>query len=169
MKKRFFALLLALLMCVVMSSHAFAASADTPMAAVISSSENDEIMPLATGTWGQSSSWKEVGTFTMEGNNMTPVKTMGIKGNLYLRVTARVVGSNKHINLRVQIVEAYSEATKKTWWMNDFYAISSSLSGCYSVNNGQQIQVYFRAYDADTGNYVDSRQVEITYYYKLVP
>lgn len=167
MKKRLLALLLTLVMCVGISSEAFAASG-VPTEANVLSTDGGEIMPLAAETWGKTSTWKEVGGFTMEGNNMTPVKTIGASGKLSIRLTAWALGPKEEIDLRVRIVEAYSEELLKEWWLYDrSLVVEFELPGSLSVKKGDQIQVYFRAYDPNTGNYLGSEEVMITYWYKL--
>ncbi len=179
MIKRLISSLLALVMCLVLSSTAFAAEGnkDTTKGNVATdvkeetlSAENANIVPFSGAeTWGKTSSFKNVGTFTMEGNNLTPVKTMGANGNLSLKLdNANVVGSLDSINLRIEVRSHATQKVLKSWTFYDFWGISNTqLSGSVKVNKGDQIQIYFRVYDADTGNYNDNRQVNISYSYKL--
>lgn len=168
--KRLFSMLIAVVMCFGVSSVAFATEIpNNDSIAITTAKENEGIVPFAAETWGKTSSFRKVGTFTMEGNNLTPVKTMGSSGTLSIKLDdAHVVGNLSSINLKVQIKDHSTQRVLKEWTITRFSGIANyELSGGLAVRSGQRIQVHFTAYDAATGNYNDNRQVNITYSYRL--
>lgn len=177
MFKRFLAFALAMCMCLGMATVASATEVNhNPMIAEtevwkMTTVDGEEMAPYGGGTetWGASEGFVHVGSFTMEGNNLTPVKTMGVKGKLYLKLNdVHPVGSTDNINLRVQIRDASTQAVLKQWTINDFWGVANrELSGYLEVKQGQKVQISFRAYDADSGQYIDSKQVYVSYSYKL--
>ena len=177
--KRLLSLLLATVLCLGMSSVAFAA--ETPETSLegntaenvveenqISDTANGEIVPFAAETWGKSTSFKKVGTFTMEGNNLTPVKTIGATGSLSLRLDdVQAVGEMKNIHLIVQIKDHNTQKVLKEWSIYEFWHIQNHVSSSLNVKKGQKIQIYFKAFNANTGLYDDNQLVKITYSYRL--
>ena len=166
--KRFLSLLVAMIMCLGMSTMAFAA--EVPETTQNISVESNQAMPRGgVETWAKRTSFYNVGKFTMEGNNLTPVKTMGATGTLSLRLDdVHHVGSLDSINLRVEIRNANTQAVLKSWTINNFWGVANhELSGGLAVKSGQKIQISFRAYDAATGNYVASKPVYVSYSYRL--
>lgn len=179
MVKRIIVSILTLAMCFSMSSTAFAVEAkkDTPkensgieVSESILATENAEIVPFGGAeTWSKTSSFRNVGSFTMEGNNLTPVKTMGGAGQLSIRLDdVYPVNSLDSIDLLVQIVDHNTQKVLKEWKIYDFtYLANYELSGSVNVQSGKKIQVFFKVFDTDTGKYNDSRQVKINYSYRL--
>lgn len=177
--KRILVVLMAMFMCFGMSSVALADEVPTATMkrenftnierAIFPPVVNNEITPFATETWGKTTGYKKVGSFTMTGNNLTPVKTIGATGNLRLRLdSVQVVGATKNYKLRVQIKDYSSQKVLREWTTNGFTSIKNTvLSGYQSVAKGQKIQIYFRIYEAATNKYVDSQKVKITYSYSL--
>lgn len=167
--KRFLAILSAICLCLSMSTIAFATEKVTDVTES-KSAEVWEVMPFGgVETWVKKTSFYNVGSFTMEGNNLTPVKTMGTAGTLSLRLDdIHPVGSTSNINLRVQIRNASTQAVLKEWVIKDFWGLANyELSGGLTVKSGQKIQISFRAYDAASGNHVASKQVYVSYSYRL--
>lgn len=84
-----------------------------------------------------------IGSFYLEGNNLTPVKTMGISGEftLFGRATC---SSTKAWWVRVQILDAYTGdvlASTKTYSSTGLDTIQD-YSMSINVTKGQKIQIY---------------------------
>ncbi len=82
-----------------------------------------------------------IGDFYLEGNNMTPVKTMGASGSFSLFGTAEC-SSSKYWQICVQIRDAYTGSVLAT-----DYTTGSSYNHQYyiidlNVTKGQKIQIY---------------------------
>lgn len=82
-----------------------------------------------------------IGSFYLEGNNLTPVKTMGASGTFSLFGTAEG-SSSKYWQICVQICDANTDAVLAT-----DYTSGSSYNFQYysmeiSVTKGQKIQIY---------------------------
>lgn len=113
-----------------------------------------------TETWYEGMDWSN--TFTFYGNNLSPVKTMGITGKLYMHV---IYNSSTPVKLVFQIRKAGTSQTLANWtvgantyYENDFPPIS--------VTKGQKIQIYFKVLDKN-GNYDTNRPLSISYGYVL--
>lgn len=178
--KRIISLLLVTVMC--FGTATVALAAETPEtkqqgnnnaivveeSLVSDTTANSEIVPFAAETWGKTSSFKRVGTFTMEGNNLTPVKTIGATGSLSLKLDdAQVVGELKNIHLIVQIKDHNTQKVLKEWSIYDFWHIQNHVSSSLNVKKGQKIQIHFKAFNVKTGLYDDNQMVKITYSYRL--
>ncbi len=98
--------------------------------------------------------------FTMTGYNITPAKTMGASGNLYIDATYRVVDSDKYstpVKCTLEIRDIYGNVLATT---NTTFSSQLLIPLCLNVTQGQKIHVYMGAYDATTGV---ARRVQITY------
>ena len=183
MKKRFFAILLALIVCFSMSSTVFAI-ADTPTITETSGFNteddgwvlfdiptitvgNDTVLPCSgTETWyGTGYSIKNVGEFTMEGSNLTPVKTIGTTiSNSCLGIYADFE-SSELVTLTIQIRKAYTNtvlAEKKSGLTKSGSVVVKLLN----VKKDDKVQIYFKVTDAN-GNYRDSLKCKVSYGYSL--
>lgn len=186
--KRFFATLLALVMCLSLAPAALATGEETSddfiaegqllefdengEAILEFSMPNDDagITPYGGGveTWsGTKKVWHTVGSFNMEGNNLTPVKTINASNcGVGIKVT---YSCSKPIEMIVQVRKAY-----KTDWVSLGHNDTISTSGtfatgeCHTVSYGTKVQVFFKIYDAD-GNYDDNLRCYVSYKYMLVP
>lgn len=179
MFKRITVILMAVCFCMTMFSVAFAAediSTVTETADVELNSDGwsvlevpvspsiDGLMPLGgTETW-KATSFTRVGTFTMEGNNLTPVKTIGAdRDYLILRIDS--FSCSKKVKLTVNIEEAYTEkvlgsrTSSLTTSGGEMYVLAN-------VAKGDKVQIYFRIVDAN-GKYDDNLKCTITYSYCL--
>ena len=92
MFKRFLAFALAMCMCLSMATVASATEVENnPLTAEtevwkMTTVDAEEAVPYGGAeTRAKKTSFYNVGSFTMEGNNLTPVKTMGVAGKLYLK------------------------------------------------------------------------------------
>ena len=187
MAKRFFSVILAMVMCCSFSATAFAAvpEKEHPVSfqeqgEVVTLDSNGEAMievpakllagsdsiPFGGGTetWSTTGKTVTVGTFTMTGNNLTPVKTIGVSG-YNIGITTKF-SANKSVRVTTEIQKAYSSTVLAD-------GVSSvSRSGSYStglayVNKGDKIQIYFRVTDTN-GKYDDNLPCTITYSYTYV-
>lgn len=160
MVKRFLATLLALAMLVSMSTVAFAAEdVKAP-----SNSVNAEIVPFAgTEVWDKTEAY--VGIISMDGNNLTPVKTIGRDSNLLtIYSEGQRVVANPNCKMEIQVRKAYTNtvlASSGKQMCSGWNYISVSLN----VPKGTKIQVYFRLYDLN-GNYQDEYHATFGYWYK---
>jgi len=171
MSKRFLSVLLALAMCLGITTMAFAAEGpleenSSTLLSVPSTTNDFGIVPYGgVETWNKTSA--TVGTFTMTGNNLTPVKSIGRTGKLYITADYEDAGSGsaKNIKLLIQIVNADTQKTRIEWMTpaSSYKRNWESPTGL-SVTSGQKIQVFFKAFD-ETGNYLSNRNVKITYGY----
>lgn len=165
--KRFLATLLALCMCLCVTSVAFAAEA-TPSTTVYddwsiqpSSGAVDTISPQTvsgTETWNKGQDYSD--WFTMYGTNLTPIKTMGASGTLYLHVT---YNSSTPVKLLVQVRKAGTTQViaQTTIGANTYYEHTVST---LSVTKGQKIQIFFKVLDKN-GNYNSNRALNMAYGY----
>lgn len=117
-------------------------------------SNNTEIVPFAgTEVWNQTEAY--VGMISMDGNNLTPVKTIGRNADqLMIYSEGQRVVSNPNCKMEIQVRKAYTNTV----------LASSGKQQCgptrpiyvkFHIEKGTQIQVYFRLYDLN-GNYQDS-------------
>ena len=185
--KRFFATLLALVMCLSMVPTAFAITEDTAVAENINVADEDgwvllelpssnEDGSVAVPYGGGTETWKwtgfmsenYVGSFTMEGNNLTPVKTLdpSLDGGLNLEIIANYTCSTK-VRLTVQIRKAYTS----TVLAEDNSGYNYSTSGganpvALNLKPGDKVQIYFRIVK-DNGVYDDNLKCNISYSYSL--
>lgn len=185
MTKRFLSILLSMAMCLSLSATAFATESEDYVTfrerggvvtlnekgegmveIPVSSLDDTNITPFGGGneTWSTTGKKVKVGSFTMEGNNLTPVKTIGVSGynlGIYTDFSA-----NKSVKVTTEICKAYSSTVLAKG------ASSTAKSGSYStglayVNKGDKIQIFFRVTDAN-GKYDDNLPCKITYYYQYV-
>ena len=113
-----------------------------------------------TETWEEGMDWAN--QFTFYGNNLTPVKTMGVTGTLYLTV---VYNSSTPVKLQFQVRKANSSTTLASWTTGANTYYENNFPGI-SVTKGQKIQLYFRVLDKN-GNYDTNRPLKISYGYAL--
>lgn len=166
MRKRLISMLMVVCMCFGSSTMAFAAEVDpnstdaTTVQATQQHNEDDVMLLGGVETWSKKSA--TVGTFTMEGNNLTPVKTMGRDGELVINVKFE---SNPSAILLVQIVNADTQKVRASWTTPACYMHDGLVSpdGLH-VKKGQRIQVFFKVLDKN-GNYDDNRKLKLTYGY----
>lgn len=178
--KRFLAFLMAMVMCMGMSSVAFAANipVDTTMAAPEQYEEKSDdgwiemdmsapsggISPQTIGgteTWNLGQDWSS--SFTFYGTNLTPVKTIGATGKLELGV---VYNSSTPVKLIVQARKAYTNEVLFQWTTSasTYY---ENVYPPFSVQKGQQIQLFFKVLDKN-GNYNSGRALTMSYGYRLM-
>lgn len=177
MKKRFLATLMVICIGLTMSVPTFAANADVDTTSnLLNDTNTDEdwttIEPLSspediipqtvsgTEIWNPGmdvSNW-----FTFTGNNLTPVKTMGATGKMYLLVYYK---NDTPVKLQIQIRKAGTKENivqwttgANTYYENDMPAIN--------VTKGQKIQISFKVLDKN-GNYSSSRKLKMSYGYIL--
>lgn len=188
MNKRLLAIFMTMVMCLSMSAHAFAAeNVDNAVKDSVTSSEEtvdvEDLqfidIPSASaggGTAGINSgveTWDftgymgyYAGGFTMEGHNLTPVKTIATNSyNQYLVISTNFSQCSAASKIRVQIKEYPSG--------NILAQNTSSVGTSGSVTvaagpgmSGKKVQIDTRIYDAN-GNYIDSRTCRIDYWYTL--
>lgn len=178
MLKRFLSFFVAMAICLGMPCTAFAAEVSTNDVVdsnVTTANEDwatlevpDEtgsvVAPLTIGgteTWIGSDRSNE---FTFYGNNLTPVKTIGQTGKLYLYVCFTNLGTP--VKLRIQIRDADTQEVMdyRTIGPTDYYENDTTM--IYPVEKGDRIQISFRVYDAN-GNYDDDRPLRIVYGYYI--
>lgn len=153
-----------------MSVVAFAADDVSPIPkgeiAELNDSSNAEIIPLSGNeVWDKTEAY--VGSFAMDGNNLTPVKTIGRDANqLIVYSTNQRVVNNPNCLLEIQIVEAYTLRVLASSGLQRC-APNHTVSVQAHVNKGDQIQVYFRLYDVQ-GNYRDDYHASLGYSYKYI-
>lgn len=196
MFKRFVSMALLVIMCLTLSSIAFAADytsstaedANTfvdncdwvtvedaelsmlgngwAMLEVPANAVGTEITPFSGSETWSSTTATRVGTFTMEGNNLTPVKTIkSSMRNLMIHVDS--YSCSKPVILSVQIRKAY---TNTVLGKGSNYSASTSGKSIFAtapISNGSQVQIFFRITDAN-GRYDDNLKCTITYSYRLV-
>ena len=175
MRKRLLATLMSMIMCLSMSSVAFAAeTTDTTInndeCQILETSvinEDSQVIPRAgTETWNYTGYiGRYAGGFSMEGRNLTPVKTIAVNNlNQYLVISTDFSCSVPSI-LTVQIREYPSGRV--------LAQNSSGVTTSGTVNvgagpnmSGKQVQIFTMISDSN-GNYVDSRVCNIDYWYTL--
>lgn len=186
MMKRFFATLLTLAMCLSMTTPTtlMAGASEIPPTTVDNAeftADEDgwtllEVPTTADGSgivpYGGVETWdytgytqRHVGDFTMEGYNLTPVKTIAQNDsmNRYLTIYTNFTCSSSSI-LTVQIRD-YPSGTVLA--QNKSGATTNgSVTVQASGVSGRRVQIYFRVTDAN-GNYSGSRSCNISYGYTL--
>lgn len=186
MVKRFFSALLAAIMCLSLSATAFAAEPDEGLAFFeqggvvtlnekgegtveipVSSVDDSSIVPLGGGTetWSTVGGRVSVGSFTMEGNNLTPVKTIGVSGyniGIYTQFSA-----SQSVKVTTEIRKAYSSTVLSNGGSSSAAKSGNYLTGLAYVNKGDKIQIFFMVTDAN-GRYNDNLPCKITYSYQYV-
>lgn len=186
MTKRFFSILLALVMCFSLSATAFAAESENTtltheqsgtvalnsngegMIEIPTSSLNDfGIVPFSGGeeTWSTVGSKVTVGSFPMEGNNLTPVKTVGVSG-YNLGITTKF-SANQAVKVTTEIRRAYTSNVMASGSSGSAARSGQYDTGLAYVNKGDKLQIFFRVTDAN-GRYDDNLPCSITYSYQYV-
>lgn len=166
MKKRLLLIALAVVICFsTMTSTAFAVEQISISNIVPMISENYEIMPIdGTETWNKS--YAIVGSFTLEGNNLTPVKTTGRSGELHITMYYKVPNLAKKVKILVQIRDANTQVTLIEWKTSATTLMESWESSTgLNVYSGEKIQVYFKVLD-ENGNYLPNQKVQVEYGYR---
>lgn len=82
-----------------------------------------------------------IGDFYLEGNNLTPVKTMGASGTFSLYGTASC-SSSKYWQICIQIKDAYSGEVLKTAYTTGTSYNYQYYSMEITVTKGQKVQIY---------------------------
>lgn len=164
MKKRLFVVILTLCMCLGSSTVAFAAE-KSPENNDIHISATNEVVPYSGEEIWNGSGTVHVGSFTMEGNNLTPVKTTGYAGQLAIITNFRSTRSNTPVYLRVEIRDW---ATQRVlgYKMTNTATQSGSLTVQANVNWHQKIQIFFKVFDRN-GNYSSTLPCWIDYSYSF--
>lgn len=176
MKKRLLCMFMAALMCVSTSAVAFAAEETPVMDDDVVTQEIEvnsegwavaEVPTSAIESRAGSEVWDKdaatVGTFTMTGNNLTPVKTVG-KPYEFLLVGADYTAS-KPVILTVQIRKAYTNTVLGNVGKSSAASSGKNITAGYRCTKGDKIQVYFRVTDKN-GKYDDNLACKITYRYQ---
>lgn len=187
MRKRFLAMLMAVAMCMSMTTAAFATTTvptdeETFGSGVAVWNEEEQayvaeidagVMPLGAdgnATWS-SSNYTYVGEFEMLGNNLTPVKTMGKSGRLMIYTFFSFKSGTGYV-----VTQIKNASTGKVLAEHNRYASGGEPTSCQlgrhgdtvetNVTKGQKIQIFFRIL-SDTGRFQASRTCFIRYYYSL--
>ena len=173
MKKRLLATLMSAIMCLSMSSVAFAAEPTDSSANneetienQILSEDSQIISRAGTETWDFTGYiGKYAGSFSMEGRNLTPVKTIAVNSlNQYLVISTDFSCSTPSI-LTVQIREYPSGRVLAQ--NRSGVTTSGSVNVAAGPNmSGKRVQIFTMISDSN-GNYVDSRVCNIKYWYTL--
>lgn len=169
MRKRLLAVLMSMVMCLSMSSVAFAAETTNASDDLQATEANNDsgIVPYGgVETWDFTGYiGKYAGGFDMEGRNTTPVKTIATNSyNQYLIIDTDFTCSSPSI-LTVQIKEYPSgrvlaqKSSGVTTKGNVTVAAGPNMSG-------KKVQIFSRITDAN-GTYIDSRVCHIDYWYTL--
>lgn len=173
MLKRFLVFSLAVCVCMSMSSVAFASnSALSPIGSI----ENGYLPPdspfVSAGNgvvpYGGTETWTNgdfVGSFTMYGNNLTPVKTIGKSGDLTLTIYYDSQNDTS-VYLTVQFLKANTNQVLSEWKMGPSKDKELGFAVCEGLTKGQKIQVYFRVTDKN-GKYNDNQPCWISYSYTI--
>lgn len=166
MKKRILAIIMAMCLCLGMSTVAFAAEDNKGATEISTLAEGS-----GTSTWN-GADYQYVGSFTMEGNNLTPVKTMGKAGKLTIH-TCFGISNGKNGYVVVQIRDASSGKVlaelnryKKGLPASNYQADKHGDTVSTTVKKGQKVQIYFKVLDQN-GKYQDGWNCGIRYYYSL--
>lgn len=185
--KRLFVILLALVMCLSIAPIAFAADMEGTTTTLNNESnlvvDDEGWVLLGTadvaedGTtivpYGGNETWpltgwnyKPVGSFTMQGNNLTPVKTLDptAVGPMNLDIGAQYTCSTP-VRLTVQIRRAYT-STVLGQDTSDLGTSGYANPWAYNVKAGDKVQIFFRIEKAG-GVYDDNLKCNITYDYGL--
>lgn len=174
MKKRLFAILMSMVMCLSMSSMVFAAEAtdttvndDAQIVEINNTNEDAVAVPYGgVETWNFTGYiGKYAGGFDMEGRNLTPVKTIATHPyNQYLIINTNFTCSSASI-LTVQIKE-YPSGRVLAQSSSSATTNGSVVVAAGPNMSGKQVQIFSRLTDAN-GNYIDSRKCHIDYWYTL--
>lgn len=166
MTKRILAFLMAMCLCFGMSTVAFAAENSTETTGVSTLAEGS-----GTSTWN-GAEYKYVGSFTMEGNNLTPVKTMGKAGKLTIHTCFGIInGKTGYVVVQIKDastgkVLAEHNRYKKGFPASNTQADKHGDTVSTTVKKGQKIQIHFKVLDKN-GKYQDGWNCGIRYYYSL--
>lgn len=166
MVKRFLATLLTMCMCFSMSTVAFAKETPEVSATdeVLATSDSSEVSPQAGTELWDGAGTVHVGSFTMKGRNLTPIKTTGYSGRMAIITDYNSTVSNTPVILKVEIRDA---ATQRVLGSSVTNAQQSGQITTYAdVNWHQEIQIFFQVYDKN-GNYSSTRPCWISYYYSF--
>lgn len=154
--KRFLSILLVVVLCFAISPVAFAKENT-----VENKYETASIARAGTETWDRPVK-TTCGTFTMTGNNLTPVKTIGLDSrNLYIIVDS--YSSNQPVYLTVQIKKAYSSVVLAQTTFGPSSSGENKILSTY-VPYGTKIQINFIVKNS-SGEYISSLPCTITYSY----
>ncbi len=177
--KRCLAIVLAIAMCFGTSTTALAAEAnvkdngkkttvernDWKIAEIPTEiMENESITRGGTETW-TSNQITTVGTFTMEGRNTTPVKTIGRNDCSYLGIRVDSFECSTPVKLTVQIKRAYTGEILSSRTSSATTSGRNLITFC-NVSYGDKVQIFFKITDAN-GNYLDTTRCTIKYSYRL--
>lgn len=123
-----------------------------------------DVMPRAgSEVWNKMNAY--VGKFTMEGNNLTPVKTVGLEKDS-LNIVIDSFKCSKPVYLTVQIRKAYSSQVYAQATLGPSTSGGNRYFGTY-IPKGTQIQISFRVTDVN-GNYDDNLECTIEYSYMYI-
>lgn len=164
MKKRLFAVILTLCMCLVNVTTAFATEESLENSEK-STFVTNEVIPYSGEEIWDGSGTVHVGSFTMEGNNLTPVKIAGYSGPLAIITNFRSTRSNTPVYLRVEIRDW---ATQRVlgYKMTSTAMQSGNLTVQANVDWHQKIQIFFKVFDRN-GNYISTMPCWIDYSYNF--
>lgn len=112
-------------------------------------------------TWGASDYYIFEDPFTIRGYNLTPVKTMGTSGTLFIHITAMELldTSTNPMKFKYEIRSNGTVLSSYTYYWSPG-DLPCSCVDSVQVSAGQKIQLYISAYDTVTGNY---RTVQVKY------
>lgn len=154
--RRFLSILLVVVMCFATSTVAFAEE-DT----VENTYESISIARAGTEVWDNPVK-TTCGTFTMTGNNLTPVKTIGVNSRI-LYIIIDSYSSNQPVYLTVQIRKAYTSVVLAEEVFGPSSSGENKILSTYIPYN-TQIQINFIVTNA-SGEYISSLPCTITYSY----
>lgn len=164
--KRFLAIFVAIVICFTMTTTVFAVEYVTEDDGWVKAGEllapRDGLNPQTIGgeeVWDKNVDYSE--TFTVYGNNLTPVKTIGRDGRICLFIAVTIQPSK--MKLLVQVRKAGTQEVKAEWTLGPFDYYEHTLP-YFSVTKGEKIQIYFKTLDAN-GNYNDNSAVRMQYGY----
>ena len=128
------------------------------------SSGTGTIPPVVAQSWA-ASEWTEVGTFTMEGNNLTPVKRIDSGDYDYVIVKVDRFSCEKPVQMSVEVVQAYTDRVLARE-VSPLSTEGSDIEVICPVKTGDLFQIFFRITD-EFGVYDDNLECNLTFSYKL--
>lgn len=169
MRKRLLAVLMCMVMCLSMSSVAFAAettNASDDLQATEADNDSGIVPYGGTETWNFTGYvGVYAGGFDMEGRNTTPVKTIATNPNNQYLVISTDFKCNSPSILTVQIKE-YPSGRVLAQKSSGVTTNGSVTVGAGPNMSGKKVQIFSRITDAN-GTYIDSRVCHIDYWYTL--